>query len=48
MLHNLGEEPYQVNIGDKIGQGYFMKFLTVDDEAEITTVRKGGFGSTNK
>ena len=48
MLHNLSEEEYQINVGDKIGQGYFMKFLTVDDEAEITTVRKGGFGSTVK
>jgi len=48
MLHNLSEEPYQIAVGDKIGQGYFMKFLTVDDEAEITNVRKGGFGSTVK
>lgn len=48
MLHNLSEEDYSIAVGDKIGQGYFMKFLTVDDEEEITTIRKGGFGSTNK
>ena len=48
MLHNIGKNPYEVKVGDKIGQIFFFKFLTVDDEAEVTTVRKGGFGSTNK
>lgn len=48
LLHNLSEEDYVISVGDKIGQGYFMKFLTVDDELEITTERTGGFGSTNK
>lgn len=48
MLHNIGKETYHVNIGDKIGQIFFFKFLTVDNEEEITTIRKGGFGSTNK
>lgn len=47
MLFNHGKEPYVVKKGDKIGQIFFFKFLTVDDEAEITTIRKGGFGSTN-
>ena len=46
MLHNIGKTTYSVNAGDKIGQIFFFKFLTVDDEEEITTVRTGGFGST--
>lgn len=48
LLHNIGENPYEIKVGDKIGQGFFIKYYTVDDEEEITNVRKGGFGSTNK
>ena len=48
MLYNHGKNPYEIKAGDKIGHIYFFKFLTVDDEEEITTVRTGGFGSTNK
>ena len=48
LLHNLNKTPYEVKAGDKIGQIFFFKFLTVDDEEEITTVRTGGFGSTDK
>lgn len=48
MLHNIGKNTYHVSVGDKIGQIFFFKFLTVDDEEEITTVRTGGFGSTVK
>lgn len=48
MLFNHGKNPYEIKAGDKIGHIYFFKFLTVDDEEEITTVRTGGFGSTNK
>lgn len=47
-LTNNGENDFVVNIGDRIAQGVFMKYLVVDDEEEITTVRNGGFGSTNK
>ncbi len=47
MLFNHGKEPYVINVGDKIGQIFFFKFLTVDNEEEITTIRTGGFGSTN-
>lgn len=46
MLHNIGKNVYHVGVGDKVGQIFFFKFLTVDDEEEITAVRKGGFGST--
>ena len=38
----------EVKIGDRIAQGVFMKYLTVDDEEAITNVRTGGIGSTNK
>ena len=48
MLHNIGKNTYHVNVGDKIGQIFFFKFLSVDDDEEITTIRKGGFGSTVK
>ena len=48
MLYNHGKNPYEIKKGDKIGQIYFFKFLTVDDEEEITTIRTGGFGSTLK
>ena len=47
-LYNFGDAPYEIKAGDKIGQGVFMKFLTVDDEAEINNERVGGFGSTVK
>ena len=47
-LYNHGENDYVVNIGDKIGQGVFMKYLTVDDEEEVKTKRTGGFGSTTR
>lgn len=48
MLRNLGNEPYEIKRGDKIGQGIFTTFLKVDDEDEITAEREGGFGSTVK
>ncbi len=48
MLHNFKDTDYVIHKGDKIGQGFFIKYFTVDDEEEITTVRKGGFGSTDK
>ena len=47
-LVNFGKEDYVVNIGDKIAQGIFMKYLTVDDEEEINSERNGGIGSTGK
>ena len=47
-LVNFGDKDYEVKIGDKIGQGVFMKYLTVDDEEEIENSRNGGLGSTGK
>lgn len=47
-LYNFSNEPYIIKAGDKIGQGIFMKYLTIDNEKEITNERVGGFGSTVK
>lgn len=46
-LHNHGNEIYKVQKGDKICQGIFTKYLTVDDEEEIEKERESGIGSTN-
>ena len=45
-LLNLGNTPYEIKSGDRIGQGIFVKYGTVkgDDTAGLRT---GGFGSTN-
>ena len=47
-LINHGESDFEVKVGDRIAQGIFMKYLTVDNEEKIETKRTGGFGSTNK
>ena len=45
-LLNLGNTPYEIKVGDRIGQGVFTKFnITKDDAA--SNIRNGGFGSTN-
>lgn len=46
-LENHGKEDYIVKVGDRIAQGIFTTFLTVDDEEKIDSVRTGGIGSTN-
>ena len=48
LLYNSTANDFFINKGDKIGQGYFAKILTVDNEEEILTTRSGGFGSTDK
>jgi dUTP pyrophosphatase len=45
-LLNLGDEPYVIKVGDRIGQGVFEKYLTVKDD-DVAGIRTGGFGSTN-
>ena len=47
-LVNFGTEDFIVNKGDKIAQGVFSKYLTVEDEEEIEGERTGGLGSTGK
>lgn len=47
-FYNPTDSDYKINVGDKIAQGIFAKYLVVDDEEEITTERAGGLGSTGK
>ena len=47
-LINNGDKDFEVKIGDKIAQGVFVKYLTVDNEEKIENVRVGGIGSTGK
>lgn len=45
-FYNIKEEDIEIKKGERIGQGIFQKYLTVDnDNAEGE--RAGGFGSTN-
>lgn len=44
-LLNLGDTPYEIKVGDRIGQGIFVKYCTVKDDS-TTAKRKSGFGST--
>ncbi len=46
-LENEGKEDFNILSGDKICQGIFVKYLTVDNEDNIDNSRNGGFGSTN-
>lgn len=47
-LTNNGKEDFVVNVNDRVAQGVFMKYLTVDDEDEIINERIGGIGSTDR
>lgn len=47
-LVNFGKNDFEVNIGDRIAQGVFMKYLTIDNEEEIKNKRTSGIGSTGK
>lgn len=47
-LQNHGQNSWNVNKNDRVAQGVFLKYLIIDDEEEITTVRVGGIGSTNE
>lgn len=46
-LQNEGKNDFVVKKGQGIAQGIFVKFLTVDNEEKIETVRIGGIGSTD-
>lgn len=48
-LWNRGKEPVEIEGGERIAQGIFMKYLTADgDAADEGEVRRGGFGSTGR
>ena len=42
---NIGREPVAIKQGERIAQGIFTRYLTVEDD-EATGDRTGGFGST--
>lgn len=44
-LLNLGNTPYEIKVGDRIGQGVFVKYGTVKNDA-TKAKRNSGFGST--
>lgn len=46
-LLNLGSTPYEIKVGDRIGQGVFIKYGTIKDDV-TTTKREGGFGHSGK
>ena len=47
-LINHGDKDFEVHVGDRVAQGVFMKYLTIDNEEKIDKKRTGGMGSTNK
>ncbi len=47
-ITNVGKETKTFTKEDKIVQGIFTKFLTIDNEEEIKNNRIGGIGSTTK
>lgn len=47
-LINYGLEDYRIKKGDRIAQGIFSSYYTIDNEEKITKERLGGFGSTGK
>ena len=47
-IQNEGDKDFVITKKMRILQGIFVKFLTVDDEDEITSKRTGGIGSTGE
>ena len=45
-VFNDSEKPFEIQVGDRLAQGIFMKYLTANDV--VNTVRVGGLGSTNE
>ena len=46
-LKNISNEALTIEKGDRIAQGIFLNYLTIDNDQPLSTTRKGGFGSTN-
>lgn len=47
-LINYGLEDYTIKKGERIAQGIFSTYSTIDGEEQIFAKRSGGFGSTGK
>lgn len=46
-LYNMSGTNQTIEMGDKIAQGIFQKFLVIDDDY-VVNARSGGFGSTGQ
>lgn len=47
-LYNNSDFPVVIKKDDRIAQGIFTKYLTIDNEEVLNTERKGGIGSSGK
>lgn len=47
-LINFGNEDVEITKDMRIAQAIFYKFLIIDDEKKVDTIRSGGFGSTGE
>ncbi len=47
-LYNYGDEAQLINVGDRIMQGVFVKYLTTVDDKPLSDTRVGGIGSSGK
>lgn len=47
-LYNYGDEPQTIEAGDRVMQGIFMKYLTVENDIVVNKERTGGIGSSGK
>lgn len=45
-LLNFGLEPVTIKKGERIAQGIFLPYLTVDADETVASERRGGFGSS--
>lgn len=45
---NYGLRPFHIHKGDRIAQGIFAKYLTIDNEIVSENERTGGFGSSDE
>ena len=48
MFYNFTNNDVTFEEGEKLGQGIFEKYYTVNNETEVVSERTGGFGSTDK
>lgn len=45
-LKNNGDEPFIINVGDRISQAIFVNYNIVEGDEPLNSTRSGGFGST--
>ena len=47
-FYNHNDEVVHIDKGERIAQGVFYQYLTVDDDISNGVIRKGGMGSTGE